>query len=214
MSHSEPLPHGTIAELVARVTGVSPLACYQCGRCAAGCPQNVPGEMEVGPTGILRLLQLEAAFAADAPRRADYQRRLLGSETPWLCAGCQACSTRCPQGVDLAGIMDVLRQATLRSGQAARSARARNAQALHETFLAEVLRCGRIHELTLVGRYKLATLNLFEDALLGPVMFWKGKLHLRPPDSRDTTAVRRARELLRRREAAGPGPGEGEGGEH
>jgi len=53
----------TLANLVHQRTGTRPLDCYQCGRCAAGCPQNVPGEMDISPTRIMRLLQLEAAFA-------------------------------------------------------------------------------------------------------------------------------------------------------
>ena len=52
-----------LAELVSEGTGTSPRDCYQCGRCAAGCPQNVPGEMDISPTRIMHLLQLETAFA-------------------------------------------------------------------------------------------------------------------------------------------------------
>ena len=58
-----PTASTALASLVEKVAGTSPLHCYQCGRCAAGCPQNVPGEMDVSPTRVvLHLLQLEAAF--------------------------------------------------------------------------------------------------------------------------------------------------------
>jgi len=33
---------------------------------------------------------------------------VLNSRTIWICAACETCSTRCPQGIDIAGIMDVL----------------------------------------------------------------------------------------------------------
>lgn len=183
----------SLADNVRTVTGVNPLDCYQCGRCAAGCPQNVPGEMDVSPTRVMHLLQLEAAF----PER-DYARQALTAETPWLCAGCLACTTRCPQGVDIAGTMDVLRQEGLKRGTTAKTKRVRDIQALHKTFLQGALGRGRIHELFLVIGYKLRTGHFFQDAQLGPAMMAKGKLHLTPGKSADTSRVRKALERLKK----------------
>ncbi len=193
-------PHnraGSLAALVLKATGSSPLDCYQCGRCAAGCPQNVPGEMPVSPTRILRWLQLESAFADDPARAERYAEQALTAETPWLCAGCQACTTRCPQGVDIAGIMDVLRQEGLRRGTTATTRRVRDIQALHRVFLSGALRQGRIHELFLVIAYKLRTGHFFQDAMLGPAMFRRGKLHVLPGKSPDTQRVRAAIKTLK-----------------
>jgi len=185
----------TLAEMVRTVTGAMPLDCYQCGRCAAGCPQNVPGEMDVSPTRIMHLLQLEAAF----PERATtYSRQALTAETPWLCAGCLACTARCPQGVDIAGTMDVLRQEGLKRGTTATTRRVRDIQALHRTFLDGALRHGRIHELFLVIGYKLRTGHFLQDAALCPAMMAKGKLHLRPGKSADTCRVKKAVERLKK----------------
>ncbi len=92
-------------DLVARVeeiSGQNLYACYQCGKCAAGCP--VVTEMDLLPSQIIRLLQLgqgEAVFA---------------SKTVWLCASCLTCTARCPKGVDVAKIMDALRAIRQRSG--------------------------------------------------------------------------------------------------
>ena len=182
-----------IADLVKHVSGSSPLDCYQCGRCAAGCPQNVPGEMDISPTRVMHLLQLEAAF----PEK-DYTRQALTAETPWLCAGCLACTTRCPQGVDIAGTMDVLRQEGLKRGLTATTKRVRDIQALHRTFLGGALRHGRIHELFLVIGYKLRTGHFFQDAQFGPAMMAKGKLHLLPGKSADTSRVKKAMERLKK----------------
>jgi heterodisulfide reductase subunit C len=193
----------SLAELVARATGASPLDCYQCGRCAAGCFQNVPGEMDVSPTRIMHLLQLEAIFRQEPAQARDYACQALGSDTPWLCAGCQACTTRCPQGVDIAGAMDVLRQEALRRGVASRSRRARDIQALHRVFLRQALKRGRQHELALVKRYKLATGHLFQDAALGPAMLRKGKLHVFPQPAPDSGRVQQAAEALRAKEGTG-----------
>lgn len=197
MSHQKALPKGSIAALVEGTTGKSPIACYQCGRCSAGCPQNVPGEMDVSPTRIMRLMQLETAFAEEPNRASSFAERALTADTPWLCAGCLACTTRCPKGVDIAGTMDVLRQEGMRRGIASTSKRARDIQALHKTFLSGAMGRGRIHELSMIGIYKMRTMNLFEDAMLGPAMFFKGKLHLLPPKAPGNARVRQAVARLR-----------------
>lgn len=149
----------------------------------------MPGEMEASPTRIMHWLQLEAAF----PEKAEeYGRRALRAETPWLCAGCQACTTRCPQGVNIAGAMDVLRLEGVRRGVSATTRRVRDIQALHRTFLAGALRRGRIHELSLVMGYKLRTGHYLQDAALGPGMMGRGKLHLLPGPAVNTSRVQQA----------------------
>ncbi|HEX9047624.1 MAG TPA: 4Fe-4S dicluster domain-containing protein [Verrucomicrobiae bacterium] len=186
--------NSTLADQVREVTGATPLNCYQCGRCAAGCPQNVPGEMDVSPTRVMHLLQLEAAFPE---RAAEFSQRALGAETPWLCAGCLACTTRCPQGLDIAGTMDVLRQEGLKRRATATTRRVKDIQALHRTFVDDALRHGRIHELFLVIGYKLRTGHFLQDAALGPAMLSKGKLTLRPGKAGDTSRVKKAMERLK-----------------
>ena len=199
MSHEPNPPAGTLAAIVARATGASPLDCYQCGRCAAGCPQNVPDEMDVSPTRIMHLLQLEAGFEGSS-QAEGFALRALSSDTPWLCAGCQACTTRCPQGVDIAGTMDVLCQEALRRGVASRSKRARDIQALCSAFVNATSNRGRLHELSLVMAYKLRTGHLIQDALLGPAMLKRGKMHILPGKAIDTQRVRRAAKRLREKE--------------
>jgi heterodisulfide reductase subunit C len=199
MSHGPHLPSGTLAGLIVEMTGESPVKCYQCGRCAAGCPQNVPGEMDISPTRIMRLLQLEVAFANDDGRGAAYAQKALNSDTPWLCAGCLACTTRCPQGVDIAGTMDVLRQEGLRRGATSTSKRVHDIQALHRVFIAGALKRGRLHELSLVMGYKLRTGHLMQDAALGPAMMKRGKIHILPGKAVDTQRVQAAAERLKRK---------------
>lgn len=201
-SHAGTPPAETLAALVAQTTGVSPLNCYQCGRCAAGCPQNLPGEMELSPTRIMRLLQLEAAFADQPGHGAPYAAKALAADTPWLCAGCQACTTRCPQKVDIAGTMDVLRQEGLKRQATSKSKRVKDIQALHKTFLGGALKHGRIHELFMIMGYKLRTGHFLADALLGPAMMAKGKLHLLPGKSPSPDRARAAAEQLRKNHSA------------
>lgn len=75
-------------------------ACYQCGKCSAGCPSI--SEMDISPCEIIRLVQL------------GQEKEVLNSKTIWICASCFTCVTRCPKGVDLAKVMEALRQITLR----------------------------------------------------------------------------------------------------
>lgn len=195
-THAAP-PQDTLAAKVLHATGGSPMDCYQCGRCAAGCMQNVAGEMDLSPTRILRLLQLEAAFNHDSALKRTFRQQALSADTPWLCAGCQACTTRCPQGIDIAGTMDVLRQEGLASGEASPSKRARDIQALHGVFVEQATKRGRIHELALVMFYKLRTGHFMQDAMLGPAMLRKGKLHILPGRGIDTKRVRDAAKAIR-----------------
>ena len=81
-------------------TGINIFNCYQCGKCSAGCPSI--SEMDISPCEIIRLVQL------------GQEKEVLDSKTIWICASCFTCVTRCPKGVDLAKVMEALRQITLR----------------------------------------------------------------------------------------------------
>jgi len=85
---------------VEELSGESIYACYQCGKCSAGCPSI--SEMDISPSEIIHLAQL------------GEEKEVLNSKTIWICASCFTCVTRCPKGVDLAKIMESLRQINLR----------------------------------------------------------------------------------------------------
>jgi heterodisulfide reductase subunit C len=94
---------GKAAEFIEKIESISGenlFACYQCGKCSAGCP-NI-SEMDILPNQIIRLLQLGQLNAAQ-------------SKTIWVCASCLMCTARCPRGVDLARVMEALRQVNLRA---------------------------------------------------------------------------------------------------
>ncbi|MFC2154270.1 4Fe-4S dicluster domain-containing protein [Candidatus Altiarchaeota archaeon] len=81
------------------ISGENVLACYQCGKCSAGCP--LIEDMDILPSQVIRLVQLG-------------DRSVLECKTIWLCASCLTCAVRCPKGVDLAKIMEAVRLITLR----------------------------------------------------------------------------------------------------
>jgi heterodisulfide reductase subunit C len=80
---------------IEELSGENIFACYQCGRCSAGCP--MAGEMDLLPNQIIRLIQM--GLAED----------VLRSKTLFLCASCFTCQSRCPKGIDLARVMEAVR---------------------------------------------------------------------------------------------------------
>ncbi len=151
--------------------GASADACYQCLRCTSGCPMI--SFMDVPPHRIVRMAQYGLSDQA------------LESRTIWMCASCQTCTTRCPNEVDIAHLMDVLRQESMRRGvQCPESA----VEKFHRAFLKEVRR-GRVHELSLIGRYKLATRRFTDDMRLGLEMFKRGRIKLLPPRVKGASEV-------------------------
>ena len=139
------------------------MSCYQCGECTAGCP--VAYMADLMPNQIARLVQLGQDDEA------------LGSSMIWLCVGCETCATRCPRGVELSKVMDALREVAVARGIPSKEPAIRT---FHETFLRSVERGGRVHEVSMLAEYKIRSLNLFSDMILGAKMFLKGKLALMP----------------------------------
>jgi heterodisulfide reductase subunit C len=137
--------------------------CYHCHKCTAGCP--VSGDMEYGPDRILHMVQL------------GQKQRLLASHDIWLCASCETCGTRCPNQIDIARVMDALRQVSIREGA---SFGEPDAVKFHRLFLFVVQTLGRSHEASLLIALKLWTLNLLADMDSGMVMVAKGKVPFIP----------------------------------
>ena len=148
---------------VVEVSGETLQACYQCQKCSAGCP--VADAMDLLPNQILRHIQY------------GHRERVLSSKTIWLCASCYTCSVRCPNSIDIARIMDTLRHLALRSGVKPGE---REIPVFHSVFLDEIKSKGRIHELSLILKFKSKTRDFFKDAGLGWKMFRLGKIKILP----------------------------------
>jgi heterodisulfide reductase subunit C len=73
--------------------------CFQCGACSSGCPLAL--EMDFLPSKIIRMSQLGLA-------------EVLETKTIWVCSTCFNCEVHCPRGIDIANIMEALRQIVLR----------------------------------------------------------------------------------------------------
>lgn len=148
---------------VEAICGENVKQCYQCGECTAGCPAAFA--MELSPNRVMRMVQLGC------------EKPVLSSGTIWLCAGCETCATRCPRGLSVSKVMDACREIAAEKGIRSRES---DVELFHRQFLADVARNGRVHEVGLLGRYKVLSGNLFNDIPLGVKMFSKGKLALLP----------------------------------
>ncbi len=90
------------AEAVFNESGQNVNLCYQCRKCAAGCP--VSSAMDHTPAQLIHGMRL------------GMDDLVLNSKTMWLCASCETCTTMCPQDVDVAKVMDAVKSIALHQG--------------------------------------------------------------------------------------------------
>ncbi len=157
--------------------------CYQCQKCASGCPAR--DFMDGSPALIMRYAQLGLAD------------KCMQGNTVWYCSSCQTCSTRCPQGIDIAHVIDTIRIIAQARGRAADTKGARTFNFLWMQMLRFM---GRAYELGIAGGLNLLSAKPFKDMGLGMSMLAKGKMKILPTFKRPIAMLRmfrRARGLER-----------------
>jgi heterodisulfide reductase subunit C2 len=136
--------------------------CYQCGNCMAGCAYTFVYDYPVSQ--IMRLIQL------------GQKDVVLKSRSIWLCASCQACTTRCPNDLDIARIMETLRIMSRRGGVVSEP----DIRTFYDEFLRSVKTFGRVFETGLLPVYNIKARKPFADLDLAPRLLKKGKLTFLP----------------------------------
>ncbi len=159
------------SELIQRRSGEEVQSCFYCQKCTAGCPTAYM--MDYKPAQLLRMIQL------------GQREKVLSSKAIWMCIGCEACGTRCPNQIRLAPVMDVLREMALQEGYAPETA----IYSLHQSFLDSIRMWGRVHELTMLAEFKTRCLlkeypvffqGLLDDMKLGTNLILNGKISFLP----------------------------------
>lgn len=121
------------------------VACYQCRRCAAGCPV---GE-ETGyitPDRLIRIINL------------GDREKALSNALVWQCVSCYTCGTRCPNEIMTGRITETLKKM---AKEAHVEPLKPKVAFFHDTFVKSGLRWGRLNEGEFVSFYELK--NFFKD---------------------------------------------------
>lgn len=150
-------------QAIEEASGQKVSACFQCGKCSSGCPLTFA--MDILPHELIHFLhygQLD---------------RVLRSETIWVCASCETCTTRCPNGIDIAHVMDTLRQLAIKEKISTPQHAVPN---FHSAFLNSIKRHGRVNETEMILTYSLKEKGIAGVLKLvgyGFSMFRKGKVN-------------------------------------
>lgn len=186
--------YGTIAAIEAEA-GVNLDDCYQCGKCSAGCPMS--HEMDLLPRQLIRLLQLGQAG------------QVLGAKTPWVCADCMVCSTRCPQEVDIANIMLAVRRTAKRRGLRP----LREPDVFDDLFVGNIRSFGKSNEALLAAKYNLSSGHLFQDLTSAFGMLGRGLIGPKLHKVQNRAAVKELVDRVLARKAADASGRDGADGE-
>ncbi len=174
-----------LADRIKEATGENVFLCYHCVKCTSGCP--LVDHFDLSPNQIMRAAQL------------GMEEMIFQSKSPWLCASCQTCTTRCPQGIDIAKVMDFIVSEAVKSGI---ESPVPVVETFNKVFLRDIKILGRSFELGLMGEMMVRTRDFFSDLDLGLEMFKRRKIKILPdvvrrrrpkpgitPDSRPSSEV-------------------------
>lgn len=190
--HTLAIQESRNAEFVRRVeemSGQRVAKCYQCGNCSASCAYTHVYDYPVNQ--IMRLVQL------------GQKEIVLSARSIWLCATCQACTTRCPNNLDVAGIMETLRVMSREEGRVCEG----DIALFYREFLQSVRAFGRVFETGLLPVYGLKSKKPLTDLDLAPQVLKKGKLALFPhriKGRREVARIFERFETLRRKRGGEP----------
>ncbi len=85
------------------LSGENVKLCMQCATCTGMCP--MASEMDFSPRKVMHMAQFGLVG------------KLTEINSFWKCASCYACTVKCPRGIDIAKIMEALRQQVLRKSK-------------------------------------------------------------------------------------------------
>ncbi|MHC9538779.1 MAG: 4Fe-4S dicluster domain-containing protein [Vulcanimicrobiota bacterium] len=183
--NSESISNSLVKTIIDR-SGSDIRLCYQCHKCSSGCPLHFA--LEDQPSTLIHAITL------------GLRDLVISSSTPWLCASCKTCSTRCPQGIDVAKVMDVVRKVALQQGV---ESPCPDVDEFYRALLSSINVTGRSFEPLIIARLKMLTGNITEDLVLGFTMLRKGKLAIFPRISDNIGELRKIIKRCRKEESTG-----------
>ena len=143
-------------------SGQNVSTCYQCGNCTAGCPAGFVYDLQASQ--IMRAVQL------------GLKDMVLDSKSIWMCLSCSTCSQRCPNNIDVGGVMETLRHMARQEGRVT----VPKVEKFWWSFLDTVRAFGRTYEIGTMALYMMRSMRVFTDLDLAPEALKKGKLGFKP----------------------------------
>jgi heterodisulfide reductase subunit C2 len=180
------VPDSSFRKEVEHASGENISSCFQCEKCTNGCP--LYQWMDIQPHRIMRCVQM------------GLKNETLRSDTIWVCASCETCTARCPNGIDIAHVMDTLRQISQREKIPASQ---RSVPIFHNAFLGSIKGRGRVYEGEMILTYSYRNeswAGILKLAGLGLQMFKKGKVKVMPSRIRARGHIK---DIFRRSELKG-----------
>ena len=124
--------------------------CYQCRRCASGCP--VGQETGVTPDRLIRLVLMGRVDEA------------LDNKLVWKCLSCYTCGAHCPNNIQTASITEALKHMAKKRGIKPTHPKI---PAFHSAFISSAGKFGRISEIDFMRKY--STQAAIDDLIHGRV---------------------------------------------
>ena len=165
-----------LADQIAHRSDVELHACYQCGKCSAGCP--MAHAMDIMPRQLVRYLQL------------GMTEDIFNSKSIWLCASCHTCVERCPHSINIPSLMELSRQAAKARGKVT----VKTVDMLSTIFMQNVKMFGKSHEAFLEGMYNASTGRFFQDMENAPHMMKHNLISIAPHTTRNPGEIKRIME--------------------
>ncbi len=137
----------SMVDEVMQRSGQPLVACYQCRRCAAGCPVGEETGY-VTPDRLIRMIIM------------GDREKALNNELVWKCVSCYTCGTRCPNEIQTARITETLKKM---SHEAHLEPLKPKVASFHSSFVKSGVRWGRVNEMEFMGFYELK--NILKDAI-------------------------------------------------
>ena len=152
----------TFHTCIEQLSGQTVSLYFQCFRCTSGCP--AADRMDLPPHRMM-----EAILANDA-------LPVLTSRAIWACVQCSTCSARCPNGIDVAAVIEALRVVSHEEGKDKEER-----TWLFDTVMTESIGAyGRVYELGVAVRFNRLTGGIMKNRRMAAAMVRKGRLSLLP----------------------------------
>lgn len=129
----------SLLEEVTKRSGQNLLSCYQCRRCAAGCPVGDETET-MTPDRLIRTITL------------GDREKALNNLLVWKCVACYTCGSRCPNNIQTARINETLKEM---AREAHLEPLLPRVASFHHAFMKSASHFGRLNELEFMGLYEL-----------------------------------------------------------